>query len=72
MWVYSALNDPNIAAVIATGQTVVSDISAQFESQYDSSLMTKSVEVADQTYYYAAIATFGLAVTSAGVHLVTK
>jgi hypothetical protein len=32
MWVLSALNDPNIAKVIATGQTVVSDISAQFES----------------------------------------
>ena len=66
------MNDPNIAAVIATGQTVVSDVSAQFESEYDSSFMTKSVEVADQTYYYAAIATFGLAVTSAGVYLANK
>jgi hypothetical protein len=34
--------------------------------------MTKSVEAYDQTYYYAAIATFGLAVTSVGVYLATK
>jgi len=34
--------------------------------------MTKSVQIADNTYYYAAIASFGLAVTSAGVYLASK
>jgi hypothetical protein len=49
---------------------VYSDIAEQF--YYESSFMTKTTEVADQTYYYAAYATFGLAVTSAGVYLATK
>lgn len=73
MFVYSALSDPQIADVIATSQRVASDIAAQFESaEYDSSLMTKSVKVAEETHYYAAYATFGLAMTSAGYYLMTK
>lgn len=68
---FSALSDPNISEVIATSQRVASDIAAQFE-EYDSSFMTKSVKVAEETHYYAAYATFGLAMTSAGYYLMTK
>lgn len=34
--------------------------------------MTESAKVAGETHYYAAYATFGLAMTSAGYYLMTK
>jgi len=70
MWVYSALSDPNIAQVLATVQQVDSDIRAQFAA--DASFMSKSAKVTEESNFYAAYATFGLAMTSAGYYLMTK